>query len=129
MDCGARRILVVDDDPVTALAHRNRLTRAGYHAEIAKDGLTCLERLPLYQPHALLLDLQMPQLSGLEVIKRIRAFQELRELPIFVFTSSPIHEVLDDCLKAGARQVFEKWNLTSALLLEHLETALSEDKS
>jgi len=124
-----RRILVVDDDPVTALAHRNRLARAGYHAEIAKDGLTCLERLPLYQPHALLLDLQMPQLSGLDVIKKIRASQQLRELPIFVFTSAPLHEVRDECLKAGVRQVFEKWNLTSALLLEHLETAFSEGKS
>ena len=115
------RILIVEDDPVTAIAHRKRLAREGYQVEIASDGAKGLERLSEFQPDAILLDLQIPVFSGLELLKKIRASENFQHLPIIVFTSATTPQLIDDCISAGATRVFEKWALSSGLLLEELK--------
>lgn len=65
------RILVVDDEVSIANAVAYGLNKEGYNAETAYDGQQALEKIKLFQPRVLILDVMMPKLSGFDVLKSI----------------------------------------------------------
>src|SRR5436309_1769027 len=65
------KILIVDDQPDIVTVLRDRLEALGYDTVEASDGLRALEMLERETPAVMLLDLEMPRLSGLEVLKRL----------------------------------------------------------
>jgi CheY-like chemotaxis protein len=67
------RILVVDDDPQVGATLRDGLVEFGYVVKMAVRGTEALQIVPMFQPDAVLLDLQMPGMSGIEVLARIVA--------------------------------------------------------
>ena len=96
----AVRILVVEDDP----AVRNSLSRAlrleGYEAELHEEGLSAIRSLQVAAPDAILLDLQLPDVDGLEICRRVRASGDAT--PILMVTA---RDAVDDRvagLDAGA---------------------------
>ena len=82
----ASRVVVVDDgvDAAESLAMLLRLT--GYDVRVAHDGLTALELVDVYRPHALLLDIGLPGLNGLDVAKRIRQQPDLGSMRLVAMT-------------------------------------------
>ena len=120
-----KRILIMEDDPVTARAHRKCLSNAGYEVQIAHDGEHGLQLLKNCRPDALLLDINLPARNGIDILKELRASNDSRNLPVFVFTAMLTDETLAECSAAGATAVFEKFHLTSSLLLEAIASALS----
>jgi len=72
MSLGAR-ILVVDDEPGMLRALRTLLARHGFQVEQAETGRQALESYSYYRPDLVLLDLGLPDISGLEVIRDLRA--------------------------------------------------------
>ncbi|MET4046336.1 DNA-binding response regulator [Rhodococcus sp. 1163] len=79
------RILVVDDDRAVRDSLRRSLTFNGYTVDIAVDGLDALEKIAADRPDALVLDVMMPRLDGLEVCRRLRSVGD--DLPILVLTA------------------------------------------
>ncbi|WP_405485959.1 response regulator transcription factor [Nocardia sp. NBC_00511] len=79
------RILVVDDDRAVRESLRRSLTFNGYTVELAVDGLDALEKTASQRPDALVLDVMMPRLDGLEVCRRLRSTGD--DLPILVLTA------------------------------------------
>jgi two-component system KDP operon response regulator KdpE len=69
----AGRILVIDDEPQIRRIMRETLTSAGYEVEDAKNGMEGLERLRQFRPDLVLLDINMPEMGGIEVCKAIRS--------------------------------------------------------
>lgn len=67
------RILVVEDEPKLARILEGYLREAGFSSERAENGRVALERFTSYQPDLVLLDLRLPELDGLEVLKAIRS--------------------------------------------------------
>jgi DNA-binding response OmpR family regulator len=80
-----KKILIIEDDQIIANIYRNKLTVEGYQVETALDGKSGLAMIMSFQPDALLLDLMLPELSGVEVIKHVRADSTFAKLPIIVF--------------------------------------------
>ena len=73
MDASQRgSVLVVDDEPTIAEVVARYLQRAGYHARIAGDGPTAVQLARTLRPDLVVLDLMLPGLDGLEVMRRIR---------------------------------------------------------
>jgi two-component system KDP operon response regulator KdpE len=66
------RILVIDDEPQIRRIMRETLSSAGYEVDDAKDGIQGLEKVREYRPDLVLLDINMPEMGGLEVCKAIR---------------------------------------------------------
>lgn len=78
-------ILVVDDDRAVRDSLRRSLTFNGYTVETAHDGLDALEKLAAQRPDALVLDVMMPRVDGLEVCRRLRGAGD--DLPILMLTA------------------------------------------
>jgi two-component system response regulator MprA len=79
------RILVVDDDRSVRESLRRSLAFNGYQVELASDGQAALDAVLAQRPDAMVLDVMMPRLDGLEVCRRMRAAGD--ELPILVLTA------------------------------------------
>jgi DNA-binding response OmpR family regulator len=79
------RILIVDDEPNVRLSFRTALETAGYAVDEAADGPEALDRLESSPARLVLLDLKMPQLSGMEVLRRLRAVGNL--VPVVIITA------------------------------------------
>ena len=81
----AVRILVVDDDRAVRESLRRSLSFNGYSVELAHDGVEALDMISSDRPDALVLDVMMPRLDGLEVCRHLRSTGD--DLPILVLTA------------------------------------------
>src|SRR2546421_774695 len=81
---GARRILVVDDDPMVATTVQRVLRPEGYDVDIALGGAQALEQVRALRPDLVILDLMMPRVDGLEVCRQLRANGDL---PVLMLTA------------------------------------------
>ncbi|HEY4017509.1 MAG TPA: response regulator transcription factor [Pseudonocardiaceae bacterium] len=79
------RILVVDDDRAVRESLRRSLQFNGYQVELASDGVQAMEQIETQRPDAVVLDVMMPRLDGLEVCRRLRSTGD--DLPILVLTA------------------------------------------
>ena len=77
-----KRILVVDDEENIRFLYKEELEDEGFTVDLAKNGEEALEKVDNFQPDLITLDIKMPGLNGIEVLKRIR--EQKRNLPIIL---------------------------------------------
>jgi len=77
-----KRILIVDDEENIRFLYKEELEDEGFAVDLAKNGEEALEKVDQFQPDLITLDIKMPGLNGLEVLKRIR--EKKRNLPIIL---------------------------------------------
>ena len=65
------KILLIEDDQIVANVYRNKLLLEGFQVEVAFDGERGLEMVRVFRPDAVLLDLMLPKLPGVEVIRKL----------------------------------------------------------
>ncbi|UTW12242.1 diguanylate cyclase [Marinobacterium rhizophilum] len=87
----AYRILIVDDDELLSLHYQHALRGAGMQAEIEPDPADLISRLETFRPDLLLLDINMPGYSGIELATSLRFYEEWTGLPI-VFLSAEVNQ-------------------------------------
>ena len=113
-----KKILIIEDDQIVSNVYRNKLAVEGYQAEVALDGETGLKMMRTFQPDAIVLDLMLPKMSGVEVIKQIRSEADFSKLPIIVFSNTYLTNLIQDAWKAGATKCVSKINCPPKELLE-----------
>ena len=101
------RVLIVDDDSAMAKNIQRVLHRAGFETLIASDGFRAGTLAESFSPAVMTLDLKMPTLSGLDVIKFVRESENLKYIKILVVSAMPQNE-LEEALEVGADEVLEK---------------------
>ncbi|MDQ1361155.1 MAG: two-component system, OmpR family, response regulator MprA [Acidimicrobiaceae bacterium] len=94
------KILVVDDDPSVSAALNRALRLEGYEVAVAGDGPVALEEIAVRPPDAVVLDIQLPTLDGLEVCRRIRAAGD--DTPVLMLTARDAINDRVQGLDAGA---------------------------
>src|SRR5689334_12206666 len=119
-----KKILIVEDDPVAALALQRLLEMHGYVVEVASNGAKGLDRLLAFEPDAVLLDLHMPTLGGFVVLKTIRGDRPSCQLPVLVLTSHCTPEFETKALAAGANHVLDKSKVKPSEILSLLQGEL-----
>ncbi|MFA6109693.1 MAG: response regulator transcription factor, partial [Candidatus Latescibacterota bacterium] len=94
------RILVVDDDPAILTGLEALLTQEGFEVEVAVDGRAALDRFRVHPPDLVLLDLLLPEISGLEVCAAMR--REQARVPVLMLTAKGDEEDKVMGLEQGA---------------------------
>lgn len=79
--------LIIEDDRDIVALFRHVLDVAGYHTEIVLDGKDAMDRLADLTPNIVLLDLQLPRMSGAEILKNMRDDERLKRVPVVVITA------------------------------------------
>ena len=101
-----KRVLVADDEPLTAELLALVLAFTGYEVVEAHDGRQALERALEIRPDVVLLDHMMPELTGSEVTRSLRADPSLRDTPVVLFSCVDESDV--DWREAGADLFLQK---------------------
>ncbi len=118
------RILVIDDSLNTREVERAMLERAGYRVETSSNGIDGLHKLRTMPFDAVLTDIEMPHMNGLQVTQSIRADNELCHLPVVVVSARNSKEARQESLDAGAAAHIVKGEFDEQALLRTIAACL-----
>jgi class 3 adenylate cyclase len=118
------RLLVVDDNELNRDMLSRRLGSRGYAVDVAEDGERALARLGEQAFDLVLLDVMMPGLSGIDVLKRVRQQASESDLPVIMATARDTTEDVVEALRLGANDYVTK-PLDFAVVLARIETQLT----
>ncbi|MEI6194784.1 MAG: response regulator [Verrucomicrobiota bacterium] len=113
-----KKILIIEDDQIVANVYRNKLAVEGYRTETAPDGETGLKVMRTFKPDTIILDLMLPGISGLDVIKQVRSEEEFSKIPIIVFSNTYLTNMIQEAWKAGATKCISKSNCSPKEVVE-----------
>jgi two-component system cell cycle response regulator len=102
------RILVVDDEPAIREYVTSLLSELGHEVLAAANGVEALRLARERQPHLILLDIMMPELSGIEVCRQLRADPRTRDMRIIVVSAVDAKRALEESIIAGADDFLAK---------------------
>lgn len=117
-------VLVVDDNRISRELMHRRLVRQGYEVVVAESGNTALEAIQLHPIDLVLLDLQMPDMSGQEVLRQLRKTFPPLQLPVMMVSSSDDTPSMIRCIEDGATDYLTKpvqFGLLFAKIRQHLQ--------
>src|ERR1043166_9033298 len=120
-----KKLLIVDDDVTTTRIYQSMFEEAGFEVECALDGETAIATLKQKRPDAVLLDLILPKIHGIEVLRFIRGEANLKTIPVIVFSNAYLASMIKAAWQAGASMSLTKANCTAEKLVEALRMALS----
>lgn len=122
-----KTVLIIDDNPVITSIYRGKLAAENLHIEIAGNGEEGLEMLDRCKPDVVLLDLMLPKVNGMDVLKRIRARPEYKALPVIVFSNSYSADVMQQAWGFGATDVLHKSSTTPRNVVLALVRAIASN--
>jgi len=119
-----KKLLIIEDDPIIANIYRSLFEKENYKVEVAADGQSGFYKIHEQRPDVVLLDLMLPIISGVDILKKIRAQRAFSGLPVVVFTNAFLPDMVQDAMKAGARHVYNKSTLAPRDITQAVHDAL-----
>ena len=116
-----KHLLIIEDNPLNQKVLTTFLSQLGCTFEIASTGTQAIALFEKSTFDIVLSDLGLPDMSGIDVIKHIRATQKGKDLPIIALTAHAFKEDADACLQAGANKV-----LTKPIVLSTLQSVIGK---
>jgi CheY-like chemotaxis protein len=96
------RVLIVDDDPLQLRLVSVALAQEGYDLDTTLSGTGALKLAQKRRPDLILLDVNLPDMSGIEVLQRLKASPQCSGVPVVMLTGNSERQVVLDCMQAGA---------------------------
>jgi DNA-binding response OmpR family regulator len=118
------RILIIDDDLVLSSLYRIKFQAAGFVVEVAETGEAGLLKLRQNIPDIVLLDLMLGDMNGVEVLETMRKHEATRSLPVVVFSSAFMGNLLDAAVAAGAAKCLSKTSCPPNRLVDEVKAVL-----
>lgn len=103
-----KKILIVEDNDLNLKLFRDLLTAHGYEIFETKDGLEAINLTRLQRPDLILMDIQLPEISGLDVTRRLKADESIRHIPIIAVTAFAMKDDEEKILAAGCEAYVSK---------------------
>jgi DNA-binding response OmpR family regulator len=122
-----KKILIIEDDQIVANIYRNKFSIEGFQVEIAHDGVAGLETIHNFKPDAVVLDLMLPKMTGVDLMKKIRSEADYQKLPIIVFSNTYLTNMVQEAWKAGATKCLSKANCSPKQLLDVVRGTLGSN--
>lgn len=95
------RILYIEDNPLNMRLVRKLLKSMGYEMLEAMDGSSGMEMVKEHQPDLVLVDVNLPDIDGLEVTTRLKSDESYAHIPFVALTANAMHGDRERCLEAG----------------------------
>lgn len=124
---GPGRLLVVDDNKVNRLLLTRSLELQGHSVASAENGRVALEMLRRESFDLLLLDMEMPEMDGFQVLEQLAGDRQLRDLPVIVTSSLEGVETIVRCIELGAEDYLSK-PVNPGLLKARIGTSLEKKR-
>lgn len=121
-----KSILIVDDDLTLREMYVERLKAEGFTVDAAKDGEEAIQRAKLNHPNVILLDIMMPKINGLDVLKMIKSDEETKDIPVLLLTA--LIQDIDKTkgLTSGADDYIVKSETMPGEVIEKIKNALEK---
>jgi len=118
-------ILIVDDNPINIRVVQGMLEKDGYRTISAMDGAACIEMAKNERPDLILLDINMPEMSGIQVCKALRRDEQSNDIPVIFVTASTDNETLREAFESGGTDYVRK-PVNRTELLARIESILTQ---
>ena len=112
MNVKGKKIVIAEDDKFISEMYIAKLSAEGFDVEYAQDGQEAIEKICEIQPDIVLLDILMPKLNGIEVLKRIRADKKVKNTPVIVLTNANEKDHISKAMEMGANDYLIKASFT-----------------
>jgi len=96
------KVLLIEDHKFLSELYAKNLKRRDYDVEIASDGEDGLEKVESFKPDVILLDIIMPDMNGIEVLKKLKSNSKYKKIPVILLTAVYEIDKIRECLKTGA---------------------------
>ena len=104
----SKKILILEDNDLNLKLFRDLLEAHGYDVTETKDGYEAIRLAGSMKPDLILMDIQLPEISGLDVTRRIKAEEETRHIPIIAVTAFAMKDDEEKILQAGCEAYISK---------------------
>lgn len=108
MTAQRKRVLLVEDDSEMANLYREVLRENFFDCEVVHDASGCLELACTYHPNLILLDLMLPGMSGMGLLRQLKNSQNCKHIPIVILSSLNDDEIAGETLELGAAAYLTK---------------------
>jgi two-component system cell cycle response regulator len=120
-------LLIVDDNSMNRIILSRYITKLGYQASVAENGRQALEELQSKPFDLVLLDVQMPEMDGYEVLEQMKTTPRLRDIPVIMISAVEEVESVVRCIELGAQDYLPK-PFNSVLLRARLTACLERKR-
>lgn len=119
-----KSILLIDDDKFVTTLYAAKLQSEGFAVDTAHSGEDAIEKLEKNRPDVVILDLNMPGISGVELLRAIRAVPEFQNLPVIIFSSAYIRTLVDEATQLGVNRILAKSQCPPKMLIAEVKAIL-----
>jgi two-component system cell cycle response regulator DivK len=104
----AKRILIVEDNDLNLKLFRDLLGANGYETVETREGLEAISLTRNMMPDLILMDIQLPEISGLDITKKIKADAQIQHIPVIAVTAFAMKDDEDKIMQAGCEAYLSK---------------------
>lgn len=116
-----KKIMIVEDDSFVMDIYQTKLSQEGYEVLPAENGAEAIKKLEKEIPDLVLLDIIMPYVDGLQVLRKIKADEKLKDIPVILLTNLSQKENINEGLGLGADDYLIKSHFTPSEVLEKIK--------
>jgi len=121
------KILLVEDDTMLVRMYSKKLEMDGFKVSLAFNGEEGLEALKKEKPDIILLDIMMPKMNGVEMLKAVKADPALKDIPVVMLTNlGDRKEDIQKCKDLGAADYWVKANISLKEIIEGIKKILGK---
>jgi DNA-binding response OmpR family regulator len=118
------KIAIIEDDPVISQMYRMKFEADGFDVQLANNGKRGVELVKVFSPDLILLDLQMPEMTGVEALTVIRKSESSKDTPVIILTNMGEEESPKELRTLGVHSYIVKANLTPRQVVQRVKEAL-----
>ena len=122
-----KKVLIVDDDMVFQKTMTDKLKEKGYEVISAMDGEEGLKQATTSNPDIMLLDIKMPKMDGISLLRQLRKNDDMPKMPILITSNMTGTENIADGISLGVRGYIIKSNETLDTIVREVEAVLNPD--
>lgn len=118
------KIAIIEDDPTISQMYRMKFEADGFEVRLAANGHIGVKLVEEFQPDIILLDLQMPELNGVEALQQIRKHDWGKTIPVIILTNLGEEEAPNELRDLGVSNYIVKANLTPRQVVDQVKAAI-----